>query len=196
MTYGDLKDLASALQSFAITAGVCIGGLWALFRFRALNEQARAHAELDRLRTTLERRATLGVSLTLAADELNTQRFVTARVMIENSGTTPEVIDWQRAGLRTARVSSFHDGTPVLATPIETRLVSYDPIEGSNVDPGETAAYAFLVPLPDAGVYLVEFYWERASEISERDIALQGKVLQRKVRSNTTFGAMEYIVVE
>lgn len=181
MTPNDWKDLATTIQAFGVVAAVIIGGIWALFRYRVLNEEARATAELARLRYQLERRAT--VRLMLETNVLHTAKGCVLRVSveIENSGTKPEIIDWSKAGVRSALVEEFKDGSPVLAPLRVTKLVTATEIIGTNIDPGEVAAYPFLIPIEQNGTYYVEFYYQRALEVTSDHAQLVRSVIGRPV---------------
>jgi hypothetical protein len=165
MTLADWKELAAAIQSFAVAIAVLIGGWWALFRYRSLNEQARAKADLDRLRYAIERRSTVRITLGCRVVQSDAQCVLYVTVTIENSGTKTEIVDWSKAGVRTARVIGFSDGSPTLGTFANTHLVTIQQLLAANIDPGEAISYPFLVPVTNCGLYYVEFFFIRALDV-------------------------------
>jgi hypothetical protein len=172
MLHIGVDSLAATVQSIAVTVGVIAGGVWAWFRFRALNEQARAAAELDRLRLSNERRASLNVNISATPAHANGRSALVVNVMITNIGTRSEVIDWtsSRGGVWTARVDEFKEGAPVLGDCVYTPLVTASTLLTSSIEPGVTDQFPFLVPIQRAGLYYVEFRADRSVDAAQLEM--------------------------
>lgn len=179
MTPAELATLASAIQALFVAIAVVVGGIWALFRYRMLNESARASAELARLHEALEREPAItlrvGVEVFPAIGDVTRSMHVVAR--LHNTGKAPDVIDWSASGVSSARVTGFADGTPLFDAWRTTKLVTDFPWKGADVQPGEEATFGLLVPVAEPGVYCVEVFVAlslRSVEASSMAIAAAG----------------------
>src|SRR6059058_5834445 len=105
MTYPEFVALAGAIQSLFVAAAVLVGGIWTVFRFRALNELARAQAELAQLRDALEREPaiTLKVETQVLPAIATLPASIQVIVQLQNLGKAPDVVDWGASGVASAR---------------------------------------------------------------------------------------------
>jgi hypothetical protein len=170
----DLKNLAEAFQALAVGTAVLTGGVWALYRFRMLNELGRANAELEQLRTTLERRSTLNVVLETGSvwPQPDGSRWVQVTARIHNVGTRSEVVLWERAGIRRAAVTGMTPERPQLGDIHITRYIAMPAIGSSCLEADEQAAFPFLVSVPRPGIYRFDFFAVRAGEEADAEAAL------------------------
>ena len=83
------ETLMNGVESLVVSLAVLGGGIWAVFKFTALGEKARAQAELQRLQQLARAQAVIEISIdatqfTLPEDD---SRYVSAVVEIRNNGT-------------------------------------------------------------------------------------------------------------
>jgi hypothetical protein len=154
-----IKDVAAAFQSIAVAGAIIIGGLWALFRFRALNEIERARAELNQLRRSLQQQASVNVSIvvTVMPNTRSSTRCASIVVSLKNIGSQPEIINWASMSVRSAPMIGFENSSPVLGMAQTTKPVAITPLSITAVCPQITEEISFLVPLENAGLYFAEF---------------------------------------
>lgn len=156
-----LKDLASAIESIVIALGVLIGGGWALFRFRALKDVAKARAELEKATRELREHGNLTIEMRASQFEIETdsKRFISISLTITNVGNRTEVIRWADSKISGARVTCSNENEIELGAAIQSRQRSlYMNILGSTIDPGNSEIQAFLIPIDDPGLYFLEAY--------------------------------------
>jgi len=158
MTYAEFAALASAVQSLFVAVAILIGGIWAVFRFRALNERARSQAELAQLRNALEREPAIAlkVETQVLPAVLTLPSSIQVIVQLQNLGKAPDVVDWSASGVASARVVSFSDEGPDYDKWTFTKLATDLPWKGADIRPAEHAAFSLLVCAPQAGVYCLE----------------------------------------
>jgi hypothetical protein len=164
-----LKDTADIVQSFAIAAAALIGGGWALFRFRALNEAARASAELDRARLDLERRASIETTVSAVPLRVSNSFSLLASVRVKNSGNRIDLMDWALSTLSSASVVGFSSTGPEFGPVRENRLSYLHEYSTTTVYPGEMIEFQFLIPIDGPGLYFIEFNGRCSADYHEFD---------------------------
>jgi hypothetical protein len=190
MTPAEFAALSGAIQSLFVASAILCGGLWAIFRFRTLGEAARAQAELARLREALEREP----AVRLHADASvftrigDVPRSLHVVVRLRNEGKAPDVVDWAASGVFSSRVLGFADATPKFGPWKTTRLVTDLPWKGADIRPGEEAAFSFLVPATECGIYCIEVFIalsRRSVEVSSAAITAAGDHVQEQLEAST-----------
>lgn len=159
MTFGELKDLAAAIQSFAIATAALVGGAWALFRFFSLRTVEQARTELERVRRALQERGIIDIELQAAQMQWEQCYAIAVRVKLTNRGTGTEVIDWSSSFLRAAK--AMPSARPDAGCDFdENWILGQRPMGFSDTSlaPGECREHSFLVPVPEVGIYYLLFY--------------------------------------
>jgi hypothetical protein len=123
------------------------------------------------MRRALDQRANVKVSLSAkVVDSAGlTERCVLITALLENIGSSAEVINWNSVLVRSAPVIGFNHGTPKLGLPRNTSLVAVTQLSTINLDPASEESLPFLLPLEAPGLHFVEFV---ATAENQRERAL------------------------
>ena len=183
------KDLASGVQSIAVTLAVIIGGIWTLYTFSALGTKAKAEAELFQ-------QAVLAIKVEARQEVLAGDQglYIAAIATVENKGNRNTLVDFRK--LKPFRVSpvvfdSDGRGTPDREATIEMNTdVPY-----ITVRRGAVHSFSMFARVPAPGLYVVVFDAPlseeeiRVHEASAHDSASAGEVTI--VWSGTTYVAVK-----
>lgn len=166
------RNRAGGWFHLAAIAGLVVGGWWALREFQALQRAETARAQLEVLR--LEAEALPSLRLALDVEQLVSSRDPAAKwlavtVEAENPGAKPACMTLRgHTPVRVIEVVGHrHDGRYRPGTTSLGQPPRYVP-RGSGprshgsaiVAPGVTDSLAFLVEVPRAGLYHVQFVAE------------------------------------
>ena len=172
LTVSEFKDLSAGFQSIAIVVAALLGGAWALFQFFSLNALDRARLDLEKVKRDLLQQSSLEVDLVTESFERDGDYFLHVRVVMRNIGNGLDIVDWAKASLSARRFykaenySLAADDQLLLAwrapsmTVLERRLM-----------PGASSSESFLLSIPQAGVYYVEFAMHTSPAVKAEMIA-------------------------
>jgi hypothetical protein len=175
MTFKDWADLASAIQSIAVSVAVVVGGGWALFQFLSLNSIAKARAELEVIKQSLKERGVFNLTIECQPIFSATKdgKWLLCTVHIENIGNGMDAIN-----LAQAKFSA----TPIMlennkAKTLNNQIIIGDSCQSIDSDatlivPGEKYQMFFVLCLPNPGLYRLNFATE-ASKFFQKEAALQ-----------------------
>jgi hypothetical protein len=159
MSPEDFKNITAGFQSILVGLAVLCGGAWAIYRFFALRELSAARIGLATKELEIKQRSLLNIALdsTVTSGTGELGRWVLAIATVHNPGNHPEVIVWSKSGLRVLPVKKSSEGAISFGEPLDSVVMKGNEVFSSSISPGETASFAFAVPV-DVGLYHVEFY--------------------------------------
>jgi hypothetical protein len=158
LSVSDFKDLWAGFQSIAIVFATFLGGAWALFQFRSLHALDKARLELEKAKRELLQQSSLEVHLVTESFEKDGDYFLHVRVVMRNIGSGADFVDWTKASLSARRFYKAENHS--LAADDQLLLAWRAPsmtVLRRHLLPGTSASESFLVSIPQAGVYYVEF---------------------------------------
>ncbi|CAK3102944.1 conserved hypothetical protein [Vibrio crassostreae] len=164
MTIEEFRNLAQAFQAIFVAIGAIIASCWAVYTFIKLQSVQKAKTELDKLqyeieKTKLEVKAVPILALKLEAEKFgsNDNRFIKARLYVENTGSIDEIISWENSKIYATKVDSFDDGKARGQSNIKGAIARLNGLIASftHLSPKETATEEFLFPINDDGIYIV-----------------------------------------
>jgi hypothetical protein len=154
----EFKDLTAGLQSIAIVVATFLGGGWGLYQFFSLRAREKAKLELRKIEQELVRQSVLEVDLVTETFDIDGIYYLHVRVVMQNIGNTFEIVDWAKASMFARRFYKANENEPLAADPM---LLAYrEPsmeIKEMRLMPGTTTSTSFLIPVPQVGVYYLEF---------------------------------------
>lgn len=158
LTLLEFKDLTAGLQSIAIVVATFLGGGWGLYQFFSLRALEKSKLELTKMARELNQQGVLETDLVTETFDVDGIYYLHVRVVMRNIGNKFEIVDWAKAGM-VARKFYKANENELAAT--EQQLLAWRApsvvIKEWRVMPGATASESFLIPIPQAGVYYVEF---------------------------------------
>ena len=197
MSISEFSELASAIQSIALTIGVLVGGAWAMFQFFSLKTIETAQAELQALKNDLQRKATLEISLKTNIFDSEFGKLAIVEVEISNKGTHPECLDWEQAVLNAHRMTSATASEIDFA---DNFSVGYEDLALSplEIHCGTKETLKFVIQFPEKGLYHIHFSVPGApqsnNEFSER---LRRSGLNDDTdETNLTYSTDDYVIIE
>jgi hypothetical protein len=161
MSAETFNQIASAVQSLVLAIAVLVGGGWALYTFIRLRQVDRARAELEQARRDLLQRAIIDVSVKASqmASEPNSPKYLLVEVSLVNKGSRTEVLDWYESGCQASMVLGHGDNGLDFGQPVAGKYVAKGlAVLSTTVLPGGNRVLTFLLPVPDGGIYHVEFW--------------------------------------
>lgn len=191
------KNWTEGIHSLVLSLAVVLGGGWTVWEFSSLLKTQTAQAELSLVEAQAAQEwAKMGAPLnfSIATQQMSTpagQQLLAIDVTVSNSGSRGTTMNIEDRPLRVSKVALGPDGA-VSMGPV--RYVSRLKLRGAEeqadghgevadvthivVLPNQTKTLAFLIPVPEAGIYLVEFRahldakdmeeWKRAGIPSDR----------------------------
>ncbi|MBD0785795.1 hypothetical protein HUO09_05540 [Vibrio sp. Y2-5] len=191
MTILDVKNLAAALQSFALVIAIVIGGGWALFQFFSIRSIEKAKAELMKLQHETNVHGIIEVSMQTkylsAYDNL-----VVIKVSLKNIGVNPECIDLKRSQVVLAPVGDGNMDEKSVKGEITAVHQGVDQVTSFIiVNPGEEKVINYLASGVIHSLYLVQAMF--SGSISERDYQTNIATQNGLKADVVTWGGMEYI---
>ena len=159
----ELKELAYIVQSLAIAVAVLVGGGWALFRYFSLRSIQHAQAalektqvEIERTRRTLEERGLIQIKLEAEQIFLSNDYLIVACATLRNIGNGVEIIDWSQSLMRVEKVIIKSDGSIGFSGKY---ILGERPklVTNSTIHPGAEDKGAFIIRVPDSGIYYIRF---------------------------------------
>ena len=158
LTLLEFKELAAGLQSIAIVVATFLGGGWGLYQFFSLRALEKSKLELAKMKRELTQQGVLETDLVTETFDVDGIYYLHVRVVVRNVGNTFEILDWAKAGM-VARKFYKANENELAAT--EQQLLAWRApslvVKEWQVMPGATASESFLIPIPQSGVYYVEF---------------------------------------
>lgn len=169
MDHERFKNLASGIQSVAIVIGIAVGGIWALYTFKALGTANRAQAEINKTQaeiSEIERRnieqpvlaiEVKGSALTSAPDKA---KAIYVEAKFRNDGKRILNVEFTKPTLLVSRIDK--DGRPAGSPSSSTEpgvLNEQGTLEevGERVlRPNQSRNVPFVVPVSSPGLYLVQ----------------------------------------
>lgn len=171
--YEGFANLCTGLQAIFLIVGLVGGGVWSVYLYNTLHESERANAEMVRTEMELRRQLdefrrafgqiTLTATPVAAAHRGGCYMQVVAKVT--NAGnrkiklTLNESMPLHVASTRIDRGHTV-DFAPVASTQVyafSPRGTVVAALPASELLPGESSDYPFLVKLPRRGVYFIQF---------------------------------------
>lgn len=191
MSLSEFKDFSAGLQSITIALITVFGGAWALFQFFSLRALDVARLNLDKAKRELVERSVLIIGLKTEAFELDASFFLHVRVDMQNVGNGVDVVDWTKASMFARRFEKVGDIQFKASDQLlpAWRASSFQITEMRFV-PGFSTSESFLVAIPDAGVYYIEFAIETSPAVRAQtfhDIGVELNVRDAVVWRADTF---------
>jgi len=158
MTITEFKEVSAGLQSIAIVIATFLGGGWALYQFFSLRALQRAKLELEKAKRELAERALLIIDLMAESFDVDGNYFLHVRVVMRNAGSGVEIADWTKAQLSARRFQKV-DGIKLetVGDVLHGWRAPYLAIKEMRFLPGFSTNESFLIPIPQVGVYYIEF---------------------------------------
>jgi hypothetical protein len=165
MTLNEFKDLCAGFQSIAIVVAAFLGGGWALFRFFSLREldkarleHEKARLEREKVKRELAQQAVIVVELVAESFDIDGSYFLHVRVVMRNIGSGVDFVDWTKASMFARR---FHKVDEITLAATDQVLSAWRApsmvIQEMRLMPGFSTSESFLMPIPQVGVYYIEF---------------------------------------
>ena len=159
MTISEFKDYTDGLQSIAIVVAAMLGGGWALFQFFTLNAREVAKLELQKKKRELLERGVLLIDLHCESFEFDESYFLHVRVVLRNVGNGPEFVDWSKAIMGATRFEKVDETRPTnTGEVLKAFHGASGPVSHMRLLPAFTTSESFLIGIPKAGVYYLEFF--------------------------------------
>jgi hypothetical protein len=158
MTATEFKDVSAGFQSIAIFIATFLGGGWALYQFFSLRALQRAKLELEKAKRELVERALLIIDLVAESFDVDGHYFLHVRVAMRNAGSGVEIADWTKAHLFVRKVQQVDDvKLETVGEVLHGWRAPFLAIGGMRFLPGFSTNESFLIAIPQAGVYYIEF---------------------------------------
>lgn len=170
MTLDHFKDFSAGLESLAIVVATILGGGWALYQFFSLRALDKAKLELEKARKELVERGILVIDLATESFRSEGGYLLHVQVTIRNVGNLPETIDWTKTVLFARRFRKTDGDKLEMTAQIQKGVQAPDTALSSiTFAPGYVVSHSFLMPIPQPGVYFVEFAMQ-ASPMVRADV--------------------------
>jgi hypothetical protein len=161
MNPADFSNVASGIESIALTIAIVVGGVWALYRFGALRAIEKAKADLEATQRKLRERGILNI--TMEATQLTGQgtsdRRIVVNVTVKNDGNRSEVINWAASFVRVTQVVASREAEALAYGQSLNLLYSTPdgPSISSSVMPAQVRTFPFLALVDGPGTYHLQF---------------------------------------
>ena len=159
------KPRFEALQALLVSLAVLVGGAWTVSTYMLGREPQIKEAEKELRWKEVEQYRDLVPDVKIAASSLEQGRGCVLDVTVEvhNNSKSRIRLGFQRPPLAVAAAAP--DGDSLLFTPLRQASIAAFTVEGDEVLhlpvarllPGESAVFPFLVPVPAAGLYFLQF---------------------------------------
>lgn len=193
MNLEDWGRIATIVQSFAFVLAVMIGGIWAVFRFRAMNELTRSKLELSRIQKELEQRSRvqLHLSTEVIQGAVEVGSVILATVTLSNVGNRGAVID---VGDTFMFVASVNDVNGSLSYDHEVPILPAVPpnCQTLSIEAGVVEQLQFAIPASKRGLYRLRF---RAPAAADSSAALLVEHQSVAPVTRVSFGVVAFIHV-
>jgi hypothetical protein len=170
MTLDHFKDYSAGLESLAIVGATMLGGWWAIYQFLTLRARDKAKLELDKARKDLVEHGILLIELVTESFPGDDGYLLHVQVVLRNIGNRSEIIDWSKTAIFARRFYKTDgdklgaDGQILGASP----ALYLDKLS-TIFSPGYTLNQSFLIPIPQPGVYYLQFSLQ-ASPVESVDL--------------------------
>lgn len=161
MDIESFKNMASAIQSLVIAISILVGGGWALYRFLSLQAIEKARVELEKIKRELQQRGTLDIDMEVIpiGSFSGLGKYISVTLNLTNIGNRPEFVKWKDSVVCATIINRDEKGIPQMSSTIEGYYLSpLIQLEGSRIDPGSIGKYPFIIPIPEAGIYLIDSF--------------------------------------
>ena len=178
MTPEDFNNIASGIQAITVGSAVILGGLWAVYRFVSLREITLAKRELEAKDIELRKKSVLCLSMDVQVTEesINKSKFIIIDVVIENKGSTSEIIGWDDDAVSIRQVEKDDAGKLAYGR-------SFDDILGVNglrtfhLEPEEKEYFSFSAEV-NPGLFYINFKCGEENEEKQEQYSKEGRTLQ------------------
>lgn len=171
MTLNEFKDLSAGFQSIAIVVATLLGGGWALFQFFSLRALDKARLELEKVKRELVQQGVLVIELITESFDIAGSYFLHVRVVMRNIGSGFDIADWTQASMFARR---FHKVDEITLAATDQVLLAWRApsiaIREMRLMPGYSTSESFLIPIPQVGVYYIEFSMRVSSAVRAETI--------------------------
>jgi hypothetical protein len=196
--FESFKNLAAALQSLVLAAGVIIGGIWTFYTFRALSVRVRANNALSAEQLSLERRARIAVAIEIEQASDPTAAggsLALVTVTLSNAGSRHVYLDTtENAVISLARVAVSDDSTPEFTDRQDRGFMSAAvpklPLKSLVLAAGAQASFPAAFAISKPGLYYVSAHVPAGQRELDEATALGHPVGKRG-----GFDASRYVVV-
>jgi hypothetical protein len=163
--YASLKDIAAAVQSFAVALAALFGGIWALYTFRARRDRDKAQSELLDLQRKLRFQAKIDSSLTITPLYKKEEIYLLIEVTLKNHGNRDIRINFSDNTLVVANLTVSQDSAFEVASLHYSPVIGYLDLHKKKLEDcgylileaEATQLIPFLICLQKAGLYFVSF---------------------------------------
>jgi hypothetical protein len=163
--YAALKDIAAAVQSFAIALAALFGGIWGLYTFRAKRDRDKADAELLELHRKLKVQARIVPSMTITTMRDGQALHLSVVVNLQNIGSRDIRINFSDRTLAIAKLGFDEHSKFKVESLQHSSVIGFDDITQSTLwsipylilDAGSNQSISFSIRLQSGGLYYVSF---------------------------------------
>ena len=107
MSPEDFKNIAQGLQALLIGFAVIVGGVWAVFRFRATKEKEKSELEFERMRLDAKRQGGIDAELSITHKKISDSEFyLYCDVVFNNYGMYAETLTSHDYSFRVNKVEN------------------------------------------------------------------------------------------
>jgi hypothetical protein len=188
MTLDHFKDLSAGLESLAIVVATLLGGGWAVYQFFSLRALDKAKLDLEKAKKDLVERGVLVIDLATESFPSDRGYLLHVQATVRNVGNLPETIDWKKTAMFARRFHKTGEGKIEMNPEMHLGVQAPDTaLNAITFAPGYLTSQSFLLPIPQPGVYFVEFMMH-ASPMVRAD------VLSDMAKAGTTAAEGTFII--
>lgn len=162
LTPGELKDIAAAVQSLAIAAGVAVGGAWTLYTFWNLRMGQKARAELLQIERNQEPGFQMSIKTRVIASPESNGYTAIIELELKNPSKRTILLDLADHPVSLAhldyegRTKPSIAGKPIHISAFNVEARSLKKQEVRFLRAGDVRHTIHVCSVPEAGLYLVQ----------------------------------------
>ena len=158
------KNVASALQSYAIIASLVIGGIWAAFEFSKLHRAEISKADMQIKRIQADIKSVINIELIPSVIVINSEKHLKVVARLKNSGNKDGYLRFaERPIIYATRIEAIENGAPKYGSTQKSFI--FMPTAGGGlgalpdavIRSGEITEYPFILQVREPGVYMIRF---------------------------------------
>jgi hypothetical protein len=172
LTFEELRNLTSAIQSISIAIAVTVGGFWALYRFYSLKSIETAKLELEKSKKELSSQAILDVRMNAEAIP-SLEGAAVINITVRNIGSKDEIIDTVKSSVYLGVLDNISGDTDSISKNHEAKHFLIDSYNYFQVvSPGEVRTISYLVTGLKDKVYLITSDLVASKKLSDHHEAI------------------------
>lgn len=187
-----LKDFASIFKDVIFTLGIIIGGIWAYFKFRKLNNYKESILKIDELEKRLKEQPIVRTSIEASLKTVGDYRCILGEISMINSGN------------RTTHLE-FHDSI-CLATDVSTNGIEetlfgkefngYINYDSFILQAGSQINIPFIIPVNKGAIFLIDFWIVIPPNDKELYQEFYNNMGVRRKAGKIFWGTQKYVTTE